>query len=117
MVNVKLSSVFAAAAALLLASCVSPQESGVQVIVGAKLEAGPGIAPVPYSIVVIQGGKFKAVGPQGMTPFPNGAEITRGYGMTIEPIPGGGPIQAGRPADLVLKGDHDRIMRAGVWVE
>lgn len=104
------------AAALLLAGCVHPGDSGVQVIVGAKLDQGTGGAPVEYSVVVVADGKFQAVGPQSSTPVPVGAKMTSGLGMTIEPIPGGNPIEAGRPANLVLKGAHDRTMRAGVWL-
>ena len=99
-----------------LAACTSPQASGVQVIVGAKLIAAPGSAPVEYSVVVVEGGKFRDVGPQSSTPVPKGAEITRGNGMTIEPAPGGGPIKPGSPANLILKGDTQRVMRDGQWV-
>jgi len=87
------------------------------VIVGAKLEPGGGGTPLDYSVVVIADGKFRAVGPQSSTPVPIGAKITGGRGMTIEPIPGGEPIAVGRPANLILKGDHERVMRGGVWVE
>ena len=106
-----------AACAGALCGCIPPQESGVKVIVGAKLEAGPGRAPIEYSVVVIADGKFQAVGPQATTPVPKGAEITRGLGSTIEPLPGGEPIEPGRPADLVLKGAVQRMMRHGEWVE
>ena len=100
-----------ALAVLLLAACISPEESGVKVIVGAKLGS------LEYSVVVIADGKFRAVGPQSSTPVPKGAEITRGLGMTIEPLPGGAPIEAGQPADLVLKGTGERIMRGGEWIK
>lgn len=99
-----------ASAALALSACVSPQESGVKVIVGAKLGA------IDYSVVVIENGKFQAVGPQATTPVPKGAEITSGLGMTIEPAPGE-RIEPGQPADLVLKGTTERVMRNGEWVE
>ena len=100
-----------------LCACVSPQESGIKVIVGAKLEPGPGRAPIDYSVVVIADGKFRSVGPEATTPVPKGSEITRGLGMTIEPIPGGDPIEPGRPANLVLKDSTDRVMRNGEWVQ
>jgi hypothetical protein len=100
-----------------LTGCVHPEDSGVQVIVGAKLEPGPGRAAVEYSVVVVAEGKFQAVGPQSSTPVPIGAKMTSGLGMTIEPVPGGEPIEAGRPANLVLKGEHERVMRNGVWVQ
>lgn len=103
--------------AVVLAGCVNPEDSGMRVIVGAKLEAGDGQSPIEYSVVVVKDGKFQAVGPQATTPVPIGAEITRGNGMTIEPAPGGNPIAVGRPANLVLKGDHERIMRSGAWVQ
>ena len=99
-----------------LSACVSPQESGVKVIVGAKLDPGSGRPPIDYSVVVIADQKFQAVGPQATTPVPKGAEITRGLGMTIEPLPGGEPIEPGRPANLVLKNSTSRIMRNGEWV-
>ena len=100
--------------ALLLAGCASPQESGVKVIVGAKLNAWE------YSVVVIADGKFRAVGPQASTPVPKGSKIASGLGMSIEPAPGGEPIEAGRAANLILKssqaGTPDRVMRNGQWV-
>ncbi len=105
------------AAACALSACVSPEESGVKVIVGAKLEPGSGRAPIEYSVVVIADHKFQAVGPQATTPVPKGAEITRGLGMTIEPLPGGDPIEPGRPANLILKNSTERIMRNGEWVQ
>ena len=99
---------------VLAAACVHPQDSGVRVIVGAKLGAWD------YSVVVITGGKFAAVGPQSSTPVPKGAFITRGLGMTIEPLPGGNPIEPGQPANLLLKSDSPkgevRTMRQGDWV-
>lgn len=103
-------------AAAVLIACISPDESGVKVIVGAKLIASPGSAPIEYSVVVVENGKFRDVGPQSSTPVPKGAELLRGIGMTIEPLPGGPPIEPGKPADLVLKGTTDRVMRAGEWV-
>jgi hypothetical protein len=94
----------------------------VQVIVGAKLEPGPGRPPVDYSVVVVADGKFQAVGPQSSTPVPMGAKMTSGLGMTIQSIPGGDPIEPGRPANLVLKNGSEketaeRVMRNGVWVQ
>jgi len=103
-------------AAVVLIACVSPDESGVKVIVGAKLIAAPGRAPIDYSVVVIENGKFRDVGPESSTPVPKGAELLRGIGMTIEPLPDGPPIERGKAADLVLKGPTDRTMRAGEWV-
>jgi hypothetical protein len=95
-------------AILMLSACNQP--SGVKVIVGAKLGA------IDYSIVVIDGGKIIAVGPQSQVPVPKGSTITSGLGMTIEPGPGDDPIEAGRPANLILKGSTERKMNNGEWV-
>ncbi|HLH44391.1 MAG TPA: hypothetical protein VKV74_15480 [Bryobacteraceae bacterium] len=103
--------------ALALVACLSPQQSGVKVIVGAKLDPGAGRPPLDYSVVVVAGGKILAAGPQATTPVPKGAEITRGLGMTIQPVPGGPPIEPGQPANLILKGATERIMRNGQWSE
>jgi hypothetical protein len=103
-------------AALSLAACTSPEASGIKVIVGAKLE-NPGRQPIDYSVIVIEGGKITAAGPQSSTPVPKGSAITRGIGMTVEPVPGGDPIEPGRTANLLLKGPTDRNMRAGEWIQ
>jgi hypothetical protein len=106
---------FMALAALSLAACTAPEASGVKVIVGAKL-VNPGREPIDYSVVVIEGGKIAAAGPQSAIPVPKGSAITRGIGMTVEPEPGGELIEAGHPANLILKGLNDRKMRNGEWV-
>jgi hypothetical protein len=97
--------------ALLLAACTSPNASGIKVIVGAKLGS------IDYSVVVIEGGKITAAGPQSAVPVPKGSSITSGLGMTIEPEVGGEPIEAGRPANLVLRGSTERKMHGGEWVQ
>ena len=103
--------------AILLTACTSPQDSGVQVIVGARLETGANNTPIEHSVVVIADGKIRAAGTQAAVPVPKGSEITGGLGMTIQPVPGGEPIEPGRPANLILKGPKDRYMRNGKWVE
>lgn len=96
-------------AALSLAGCTSPDASGVKAIVGAKLGA------IDYSVVVIEGGKITALGPQSQVPVPKGSEITRGIGMTIEPD--GGTLEPGSAANLILKGATERKMHNGEWVQ
>jgi hypothetical protein len=102
-----------------LAACASPEASGgVKVIVGAKLAGGAESPPLDYSVVVIADGKIREAGPQSAVPVPKGAEIIRGLGKTIQPLPGGPPIEPGQPASFVLKGggEPDRVMRNGEWV-
>jgi hypothetical protein len=67
-------------------------------------------------VVVIADGKIRAAGTQAAVPVPKGSEITSGMGMTVEPVPGGEPIEAGRPANLVLKGPTTKVMRNGEWI-
>jgi hypothetical protein len=102
---------------ILLTACNSPQDASVKVIVGAKLIAAPGRAPVEYSVIVIDGAKIRDAGTQRDTPVPKGAQMTQGLSHTVESLPGGTPVEKGQPADLVLKGQPDRIMRAGEWVQ
>ena len=107
------------AACLISAACVHPEDSGLLVIVGAKLEAGPGIPAIDHSVVVISSGKIQAVGSQASTPVPIGSKMINGLGMTIQPLPGE-IIEAGRPANLALRAGSgpsalERIMRSGVW--
>lgn len=111
-----LTSVLLFCASFALAACISPQESGVKVIVGAKLQPGAGQPTLEHSVVVIADGKIRAVGPQSSTPVPKGAEIISGAGMTIRPMEGES-IQPGQPADLVLKDSAERVMRHGEWVQ
>jgi hypothetical protein len=101
---------------LFLTACTSPKDSGVKVIVGARLESGANHPPIEYSVVVIADGKIRAAGTQAAVPVPKGSEITSGMGMTVEPVPGGEPIEAGRPANLVLKGPTTKVMRNGEWI-
>jgi hypothetical protein len=95
---------------LALSACTSPQESGVKVIVGARLES------IPYSVIVIANGKITAAGPQADIPVPKGAEITRGTGKIVS-----GHIAPGQPADLVLQdaatGRTEMTMHNGEWLK
>jgi hypothetical protein len=100
-----------------LCACTHPEESGVKVIVGARLEPGGGRAAIDYSVIVIADGKFRAVGTQAATPVPKGSEMDRGLGMTARAVSGDAPIEVGRAADLVLEGGGQRReMRNGEWV-
>ncbi len=102
--------------AVFLTACTSSKDSGVKVIVGARLESGANHPPIEYSVVIIADGKIRAAGTQAAVPVPKGSEITSGMGMTIKPVPGGDPVEAGRPANLVLKGPTTKVMRNGEWI-
>ena len=102
-------------ATLALASCSLPDNSDVKVIVGAKL-VNPGREPIDFSVVVVEKGKIIAAGKQSQVPVPKGSSITRGLNMTLMPETPADFIEAGKPANLVLKGDTIRRMHAGEWV-
>jgi hypothetical protein len=91
-----------------LAACSAP-DTTLKAIVGARLGS------IEHSVVVVENGKIRAVGPQSSTPVPKGGEITSGLGMTLEPLPGGSPIEPGQPANLILRGSSDRVMKGGEW--
>jgi len=55
------------------------------VIDGATLIDGTGRAPVPDAVVVIQNGRFQAVGERGKISIPQGAEVIDAKGKTILP--------------------------------
>ena len=71
---------FAVVCALALAACSSPPPSNVKAIVGARLEPGEGYPSIPFSVILVEDGKIRAMGPQAEVPVPKGAEITRGNG-------------------------------------
>jgi hypothetical protein len=106
---------------VLLAGCVTPDDSGVIVVVGAKLEPAAGRPEIEHSVVVVEGGKFRAVGTQAAIPVPKGAHITQGLGKILEVAPGGPPIQEGQPATFVLRDaaslSIEMQMRDGAWIK
>ena len=85
-------------------------------IAGARLEPGGGKPAIPYSIVIVEGGKFKAVGEQAEVPLPKDSEVIDGLEQTLAPLDAGGVIETGKPANLTLKGAREtRTMKEGVW--
>jgi hypothetical protein len=96
-------------------ACTHPSAEGVRpiAIAGARLEPGDGSPAIEYSIVIVEDGKFRAVGAQTSVPMPKEAEIVDGLHHTI--VPNGSPIAVGQPANLTLKGPKGRTMREGKW--
>jgi imidazolonepropionase-like amidohydrolase len=72
---------------LLLAGCGIESEGLPEriSIVGAKLIDGTGAPPIPYSVVVVEGDRIRAVGTQAATPVPKGSTIVDGLGKVIIP--------------------------------
>src|SRR5207249_3073216 len=66
-----------------MCACTSPESSGIQVIVGARLEPGPSQPAIEHSVIVISDGKIQAIGPQASVPVPKGAEVVRGTGKLV----------------------------------
>lgn len=90
-------------------------------IVGARLEPGLDLEPIPFSVVVIENGKFAAVGPQQTTPVPKGAQTVDGKGFIVLPLPYTATIAPGEPANLMLRdaetGTPADIMQDGQWIQ
>lgn len=103
--------------AAMLAAC-SPTPSNVKVIVGATLLDPSGKPVLEHSVVVVEGASIRAVGPQAMVPIPAGSHKTDGAGKWVAPAPGSGAIEAGKPANLVVRtGERvERTMQNGEWV-
>jgi hypothetical protein len=104
------------AAALALPGCGDTAGPKKIAIAGARLEPGAGKPPIAYSIVVIEAGKFKAVGEQAEVPLPKDSEVINGLEQTLSPLDASGVIAVGEPANLTLKGAREtRTMKEGVW--
>ncbi len=85
-------------------------------IAGARLEPGGGKPAIPYSIVIVEDGKFKAVGEQAEVPLPKDSEVINGLEQTLAPLDAGSVIEPGKPANLTMKGAREtRTMKEGVW--
>ena len=98
-----------------LAGCAHPSAEAVRpiAIAGARLEPGAGKPAIEYSIVIVENGKFRAVGEQANVPMPKEAVIVDGLRHTI--VADVNPIEPGQPANLTLKGPQGRVMRDGKW--
>ena len=60
-------------------------QNNVLVIEGGTLIDGTGRAPVPDSVVVIEGSRIRSVGTRGSVPYPAGAQVIRAEGKTVLP--------------------------------
>jgi imidazolonepropionase-like amidohydrolase len=79
---------FAAATAFVLALIVAaaaPAVAQVTALVGGRLIDGYGGAPLPDSVVLVEGERVKAVGRVGELAIPDGAEVISTEGMDVLP--------------------------------
>ncbi len=70
---------------VMLAGCSAMSPSRPIVIQGATLIDGTGRAALADSVVVLQGGRFQAVGKRGDVAIPQGAEVIDAKGKTLLP--------------------------------
>src|SRR6185295_9572713 len=68
-----------------MARRLSPPARGPFAIVGATLVDGTGRAPVPDSVVVVQGDRIVAAGPRAGVKVPRGARVIDGKGRWVVP--------------------------------
>jgi imidazolonepropionase-like amidohydrolase len=64
---------------------VAQKSSQLKALVGGRLIDGFGGAPIPNSVIVIEGERIKAVGQVGTLAVPPGAEVISTEGMTVLP--------------------------------
>jgi imidazolonepropionase-like amidohydrolase len=72
---------------LLLAGCKPPEQPAITSIVGAVLIDGTGGPPISDSVVTIESGHIRAVGPRASLPVPPEAEKIDGSGKFVVPDP------------------------------
>jgi dihydroorotase-like cyclic amidohydrolase len=107
---------------LVLAGCAEPGvEPGLKAIVGGSVETSLDAERIPYAVIVIAGGKIRAIGPQATTPVPKGAETIAAKGKLVRPMPYDAKLAVGSAANLMLfdaeTGAPERIMQGGDWVQ
>lgn len=104
----------------LLALCgAGCQKPSVTVLIGATAVLSPGGPALPDSIVVISGGRIRAVGLRKDVPVPQDSERLDLTGRFLT-APAGGRLAAGEPADLEVHqgsaaGPVNRRMQSGEW--
>jgi imidazolonepropionase-like amidohydrolase len=72
-------------ALLLLPATTTIAQENVQAFTGARIIDGTGAAPLENGVLLIQGGRILAVGPQASTPIPAQAQRIALDGMTLIP--------------------------------
>lgn len=72
---------------LLAATSLAPnaQTPQTKALVGGRLVDGFGGAPIPNSVIIVEGERIKAVGQVGTLAVPQGAEVISTEGMTVLP--------------------------------
>lgn len=101
---------------LLLASCGQPEQASVQVLIGARLLDGTGQSVDP-SVIVVEDGVIRSLGPQTHTPIPAGSKKVDLSGRVIRPK-GQGSLAVGSPATFEVTDDTGKVlqtMEAGRW--
>lgn len=82
-------------AVLAAASCGGPKLERAQVLIGATLLNSGGRAAVERSVIVVEDGRFKAVGDQPTLPIPAGTEKVDLTGRFLIPAPVEAPKEPG----------------------
>jgi imidazolonepropionase-like amidohydrolase len=67
----------------LLAACAPPAASGDVALIGARIHAAPGAAPIASGVVLVRGGRIAAVGTKEQVPVPDGTALVDCAGLTV----------------------------------
>lgn len=94
---------------------VACQSSDVKVLIGATTITAPGAAPIEDSVIVVAGGRIRAVGVRKDVPIPQDSERIDMTGKKIVPA-AGAQIAVNENADFDVTGPGvNRRMVHGQW--
>ena len=103
---------FAPLACLMAVAC---QKSDVKVLIGATAITAPGAASIEDSVIVVAGGRIRAIGARKDVPIPQDSERLDLTGKQIAPAEGA-RIAVNESADLEITGPgFSRRMVHGQW--
>lgn len=63
---------------------------------------GAALPPIEHSVVIVENGIIKAIGPQASVPIPTGSRKISGLGRTIAPLDPSKPVRQGDEANFGL---------------
>jgi len=93
-----------------LAACTQPEDASTKIVVGATLaESGTGRL-IEHSIVIVDDGIVRAVGPQESVAVPRGSKKINGLGKFIRPLDPSHPVRAGETANFGLYDAHSHLV-------
>ena len=88
-------------ALVLVGACKKKPDFTLKVLIGGTTVTAPGAAPLEDSVVIVEKGKIREVGPRKDIPVPQASDRTDLTGEWIVPAPGS-RIEPGEPANILI---------------